>query len=193
MNVKMTFGADGRFSFEADGVLKEGFLEEDEEEPADGEGGEDDLFGDENPFAGLLDGDLDLTMFAQGTWDTDEGQIMGVTEESELTLDGKEPDVFFEELFRAAAEGLADELELEGLERTAFIELVVLGAAEEFGEEERNEEIFADVLDGTYLLDGDTLIITDFEDEVFEWSRTPVSSAVAPASWGLVKARHGRP
>ena len=123
-----------------------------------------------------------------GTWESDETALRLDAQASQVLINDLEPREFMEQLAKALAQGLASQLEVPEEDYPAFeiqiVEAFTAGTGEEFSVEFDPDEVD---LDGTYLLQDDALFITDEEGEITRFEQVLIS-AVAPTSWGQIKA-----
>lgn len=131
---------------------------------------------------------LHIAVKFAGIWEADDKNLRLDAQTSQVLINELELPAFMEQLAKGMARALATQLALPEADYPAFESEIVQAISGDA------EEQFASGLDpaemdlaGTYALQGDILSITDEQGEITTLTRL-LSSAVAPTSWGQVKA-----
>jgi hypothetical protein len=140
-------------------------------------------------LVGIFPDTLTITAKVTGTWEADETRLRLDGQASQMFVNGLEPKAFFEELAHKLAGELAAALEIPAEEYPAFEAEIVAGFSEEAGADSLTEDFDPDDVDveGTYVIEGGILAVTDEEGEVARFRQVLVS-AVEALSWGQLKA-----
>lgn len=122
-----------------------------------------------------------------GTWSADSDNLIGETQVLDLTVNDQEANAFFAELAQSIASQIAEALNIPQDDRAQFEQTIIEQVDFSAFFNAASFENFS----GSYTLDGDRLVVVDTDGQTTEWIRQVTQSAVAPISWGYLKARRG--
>ena len=129
-----------------------------------------------------------ITAHGTGTYQVEGDSISVNLVKINRFVDGEDLVEFFTQIARDLARLLAEELEVAEEDYPAFEQTFVEEFLGGLGEEEFPDS----AVSGTYAIEGDTLFLTATDEEggveTLELHRIDVASAVAPTSWGRLKA-----
>jgi hypothetical protein len=146
---------------------------------------------DELPDIPFFTEGFSLRVVVNGRWEVTGSQLTLSGGEVSVAIDGLTLEEFFVGTAREMAVALAEEQEISEEDYPAFEESVVSLFMLQIDLEEFEEIFsseFADDKTSEFSLADDTLILMDEDDFETEYRRAGPVSAVAPTSWGQVKA-----
>lgn len=146
---------------------------------------------DELPDIPFFTEGFSMRFVINGRWEVTDTQFALSEGEVSVTIDGLTVEEFFVGIAQEMAVALAEEQEISEEDFPAFEESVVTLFMLQIDLEEFEEIFsseFAEDKISEFSLAGDTLILMDEDDFETEYRRVGPVSAVAPTSWGQVKA-----